>query len=160
MTWVWSQAPQASISPEPANPRQLPVQKEGPNVSCSAELCTAEPDGNIHCPPWRFVTQLWKLCPIQTCSSWQTQFPTCQRMTLLLFVHSCLLSVCVNWLILRVLCLHSNPWIASCWGILGNLFHHTDSQFCLIFTKLDTLVFICISAELCLSGALWSAKCR
>lgn len=94
MTWVWSQAPQASISPEPANPRQLPVQKEGPNVSCSAELCTAEPDGNIHCPPWRFVTQLWKLCPIQTCSSWQTQFPTCQKMTLLLFVHSCLLSVC------------------------------------------------------------------
>lgn len=96
------------------------------------------------------------------------QFPTCQRMTLLLFVHSStelqnyVLACCqpVNWLILCVLCLYSNPWIAGCWGILGNLFHHTDSQFCLIFAKLDALVFFCTLAELCLSGGLWSAKCR
>lgn len=147
---------------------QLSVQKEGPNVSCSAELCITESNGNIHCPLWRFMTQSWKQFPIQACSSWWMQFPACRRMTLLLFVHSFtesqnhILACCqpVNWLILCVLHLYSNPWIANCWGILGNLFHHTDPQFCLIFAKLDALVFIRTVAELCLTGGLWSAKCR
>lgn len=136
--------------------------KRRSNVSCSAELCTADPDGNIHCPPWRFVTKSPKLLAIQTCLSWWMQFPTCQPMTLQLSVPSCPLPVCeLTHFVCSLLLKQSLSY-----KLLGFLMRLISSYWLIILSyfflpswTLFLSLSVCVLSELHLSRASWSAKC-